>query len=388
MKAYWSRCGPRDGNFGDKLTPLLLGKFGVHCDWAAPERAKFFGAGSILEKVPENFRGTIWTTGFMHQTSRKDLTRAQVIAVRGCLTRDRIEANNIERVLLGDAGLLCDVLSQPAMKRFALGIIPHFTEQDDPLLKQMQASDPENIQLIDICDEPERLLRATTECENIVSTSLHGLIIADSFGIPNRWAHLSRRGETVLGHGCKFRDYYSAFDLDAPSPIQLEQSDTASSILRRIGAWERPRIVEIKEVLRQSLRDFTSTLVSEPSAAEREAAQEDWAARLQSARETLVKLLPASAKVIVADEDQIRHTLNFARVFAFQDRDGTYWGPPSDDATAMQELERLKQFGAEYFAVVFPAFWMIESFKELSAILNSGTCVHRDSCLLLFSLKN
>lgn len=45
-----------------------------------------------------------------------------------------------------------------------------------------------------------------------MSTSLHGLIVADSYGIPNAWI---KQPQDIGGNGYKFDDYYSAFDREA-----------------------------------------------------------------------------------------------------------------------------------------------------------------------------
>ena len=91
MKVYWSRCGHGHGNFGDKLTPMLLRHHGIPCEWAPPEHAELIGIGSVLEKVPETFRGTLWTTGFKYGQSHGNFPAAKVLAVRGKLTRERIQ---------------------------------------------------------------------------------------------------------------------------------------------------------------------------------------------------------------------------------------------------------------------------------------------------------
>jgi pyruvyltransferase len=49
------------------------------------------------------------------------------------------------------------------------------------------------------------------QCRKIISSSLHGLIIAEAYGIPTEWRDW---GGGVIGDGWKFFDYYSATDRD------------------------------------------------------------------------------------------------------------------------------------------------------------------------------
>ena len=52
---------------------------------------------------------------------------------------------------------------------------------------------------------------------------MHGLIAADSLGIPNQWFALS---EQVIGNGYKFADYYSVFEINPKSIDVLNQPIT------------------------------------------------------------------------------------------------------------------------------------------------------------------
>jgi len=64
--------------------------------------------------------------------------------------------------------------------------------------------------LIDLRDEPHHVIEQIAQSELVISSSLHGLIVADSFRVPN--LHLVVTNE-LLGDGFKFDDYYSIYDI-------------------------------------------------------------------------------------------------------------------------------------------------------------------------------
>lgn len=77
----------------------------------------------------------------------------------------------------------------------------------------------ENAVVIDFEADPLSVLMRIAECETICSSALHGLIVADSLGIPNMWSTASNR---LLGGEYKFHDYYSVFNT-APRPLLLHE---------------------------------------------------------------------------------------------------------------------------------------------------------------------
>ena len=390
MKVYWSRCGRGQGNFGDKLTPLLLKHFGVRCEWAPVERAELIGVGSVLEKVPEDFKATIWTTGFMHEQSRKRFAHAKVRALRGRLTRDHVQNIKPETVALGDAGLLCDLFHKPGAKRYKLGIIPHFVDADDSVVEAIANSSRE-IAIIDICADALDVIASVGGCESIVSSSLHGLILADSLGIPNRWIELNRGPEKITGGGFKYRDYYSIFDMVAPTADTLSHGENLNTILSRFGDYARPGISAIKKVLLNTLAAVTG--FQPASDAERHRSEEEqrqqWAKRLERVRLTLESALPPESVLVLADEDQLGATLRFRRVYPFTEREGQYWGPPASDEVALCELSRLRARGANYFAIAFPSFWILEQFPRFADHLRQRfTCELDQEDILIFQLRD
>lgn len=187
MKAYWHR-ERRGPNFGDMLTPWLLPKYGVHVRWVQAGQAEFFGAGSIAARIPIGYAGWVWGTGKLKADQIIDLSTARVLAVRGPLTH--------EADLYADPGLLCSLYAPVEEKRWDYGVISHYIEQL-----------PHEGRRINILSDPEDIVRAAVRSRRIVSNSLHGLILADSLGIPNMWVY----SDKVIGEGFKFRDYAASF---------------------------------------------------------------------------------------------------------------------------------------------------------------------------------
>ncbi len=82
----------------------------------------------------------------------------------------------------------------------------------------------------------------------------------------------------------------------------------------------------------------------------------------------IVAIVAQGDTLILVDEDKWgngelvpgRHTIPFL------ERDGEYWGPPEDDATAIQELERLRDSGANFIVFAWPAFWWLVHCTESS----------------------
>lgn len=58
------------------------------------------------------------------------------------------------------------------------------------------------------------------ECETILSSSLHGCIVADAYNIPNLWTKFTDyRAED---NGFKFRDYYLSTNRIINNPISIK----------------------------------------------------------------------------------------------------------------------------------------------------------------------
>lgn len=103
----------------------------------------------------------------------------------------------------------------------------------------------------------------------------------------------------------------------------------------------------------------------------------------------LVVLIPPRDTFILVDYELFRDELAIGRrVLPFLERDGQYWGPPPDDITAIQELERLHRLGASFIVFAWPAFWMLDNYSELNRHLRSQfRCVIENELMIVFDLR-
>lgn len=189
----------------------------------------FLSNKSFLERIKSLLlpRMKIWGAGFIVPEKSKTeelVRRIDVYAVRGILTFNRlqkIKSKKLKNVAIGDPGLLASKLidTSKIQKKYSLGIIPHYVDKDNPLLNKIKI---ENSVVIDIQQSPEIFLAQIAKCENVIASAMHGLIAADSLGIPNLRMVLS---DKIVGGDYKYNDYYSAFGLDSHPKIDLRDID-------------------------------------------------------------------------------------------------------------------------------------------------------------------
>jgi pyruvyltransferase len=201
VNAYWWTGRP---NFGDLLTPLLLERFAhVPVNWAPADEADAVVIGSVLEHMPKGYTGVIAGTGKMFEETPLDLSAANVLALRGPLSAKGIKGN----YALGDCALLANELVV-VDKTYHLGIVPHWSDKKLEHRPEFQKYQP---RIIRPTGDPLEVLREIGRCRKIVTSSLHGAIVADSFGIPRRIELAD--GLVKEGGAFKFRDHQEALHM-------------------------------------------------------------------------------------------------------------------------------------------------------------------------------
>jgi len=211
IKAYWWREVP---NFGDALAPFLLERFAyLNVEWDTVSRAQVASIGSILEHIPPLWDGYILGSGMLHENSRLQIHQmrsgitAKILALRGPLTARVVQGD----YALGDPGILADELVGSQPKQWDLGILPHFTDKELVPRFQELIKPPATIKVINAGDHPIEVVKQIGACRRLVTSSLHGMIVADAFGIPRR-VEMSKSFK-YDGGDFKFKDYSASIQM-------------------------------------------------------------------------------------------------------------------------------------------------------------------------------
>jgi len=176
-----------------------------------------FGVGSIIGAIPHDKEyDVICGSGFISDKGPVEAVK-EIISVRGPRTRQRfLDAGIHCPAIYGDLGLLMCRLAPPfasISKKYKVGLVPHYLDYKLPTVLNAISRNAGTWTNIDIlqADAPYNFLRELQECDLILSSSLHGIIIADSYGIP---AHHIVLSDNVVGGEFKFRDYYESVGRD------------------------------------------------------------------------------------------------------------------------------------------------------------------------------
>lgn len=191
-------------NFGDDLTPWLLPHYGVVPLYSEPRQARLIGVGSLLEFIGEDFSGALWGTGLMEDRAHP-LPHATALAVRGPLTAERLGVD--DEPAYGDPGILvARHLQRPTPDERAV-IVPHGHHRGHRGLAQLIQRAGDRARVVTVHQRAAGAVREIARGSVVLTTSLHGLITADSYGIPAVWTTLE---PSLTGGDFKFRDYEAA----------------------------------------------------------------------------------------------------------------------------------------------------------------------------------
>lgn len=241
-------------NFGDDLNPYFFEKLlDEPVRFANRTRRHLLGIGSILNTVSAD--SIVVGSGLLSREMTPKLPARRIISVRGFLTAESLGYHPGH---VGDPAILVARLFPRSIQpTYRLGLIPHHSQSKQ--WKQLIKSDSkgksqhslrissgnqtenefserllrQDVLCIDPSWHPLRVIDSISRCQGILSQSLHGLIIADAYGIPNGWLAPAAQ---MNGGDFKFVDYYST----TREPKRSMQTD---SIKKFLAARDLPLFV-------------------------------------------------------------------------------------------------------------------------------------------------
>jgi pyruvyltransferase len=238
IKIFWCGGDSSKKNFGDELGPYIIKKltnetvvfwkptfkgqikttviallkfnqFTIDTlkGWLRPFEKIVFSAGSILEVA--NKKSIVWGSGYI--CNEHKATGGAYLAVRGKLTAKNLELHGFKKPLVyGDPALLLPILYKKKKgntnNKNIIGIIPHFTEYN-----YFKTEFGHLYKIINLkSDKIESIIDEITDCDYILSTSLHGIIVSHAYDIPAIWIER----DVLEVDGFKFKDYFSSVGIE------------------------------------------------------------------------------------------------------------------------------------------------------------------------------
>lgn len=118
---------------------------------------------------------------------------------------------------------------------------------------------------------------------------------------------------------------------------------------------------------------------------------EAWWPRIERAIQEIKTVVPEGETFILADGDSwgTDEVIAGRRRLSFIERDGRYWGAPTDDDEAISELERIRSWNVNFLVFGWPVFWWFDHYTGFYRHLWSRFhCISKNDCTVCFDLHS
>lgn len=227
VSMYWSSSVMNVGDWcGPQLVQAMTGRTPIQVDRPGVSPRALYSVGSILGWIKRN-NVDIWGSGLMQPLTkdeiaeRRKLKGIEVHAVRGRMTKEHVERDLGWEVpeVFGDPALLLPRYfpgSQESTGKPLL--IPHNVHR-----KKFQDLAPEvrdgYVDIVDVRRDLAHVLGQVSGASAVISTSLHGVIFAQAYGVP--WVWLDIEDAPLWGGGFKFADFFTTLKGAEPAQTKM-----------------------------------------------------------------------------------------------------------------------------------------------------------------------
>lgn len=206
-------------NFGDWIGPWLIsmksGKTVINTRKLSTSSSTILSVGSILQQLAQlDNNPIVWGSGLIKPIDlrkkfklRKKSKDAKFLAVRGKLTHRELTSKlgvAVPEVYGDPALLLARYYTAKKLDVSKIALCPHHIHYETIKEKFENYKD---INVIDVKQDPRIVIDQIANAEMCISSSLHGLIIAQTYDVPWMWLRLENH--KLVGDSFKFLDFYS-----------------------------------------------------------------------------------------------------------------------------------------------------------------------------------
>lgn len=198
--------------------------FNVKNPWG---RYKIYSTGSVMLFTKSD--SIVWGTGCIKEKAIGSAPK-KIYSVRGPLTKLELNKRGVNcPEIYGDPALLFKKIYNPTIiKKYKWGVIPHYIDYESKKdLAAIKNLENKGFKVIDICAGEFEFIDELLEVENVLSSSLHGLIAADTYNIPNARVRISNK---LIGGDFKFMDYFMSINRSLDYGLQLTHNTSIDEI--------------------------------------------------------------------------------------------------------------------------------------------------------------
>lgn len=212
------------------LSPrLVTAVTGRECVRVKPQQADMVAVGSLLDKVVQKrwkrpLAGRlapllVWGAGFLYPGPNYWPTLLRFMAVRGEHSRDRILGLN-GHCTLGDPALLTGVLFPQAgtSSNRRILLVPSLVDEGN-WIEAALANGELGAAYLSATDDTDMLLQAIANANLVITSAMHAMIVAISYGVPAVWVAPDQN--RFEGGAWKYYDFYSTFGMQ-PTPLSRD----------------------------------------------------------------------------------------------------------------------------------------------------------------------
>lgn len=247
-------------NWGDDFNFHFFGFVTGKKMWPVPPSAHLIPVrrhiliGSVLNWSPLD-GAVVYGSGLIDGDAPVQGVPRRICSVRGPLTREALLRRGVAcPAKYGDPALLLPLFySPPRNPTGPVAVIPHV---DTPASPVLEALEKHGCRRIDMrapgrwTDIPDQIAASSL----VLSESLHGLVVAEAYGIPCAWVEFVPHSTgdlprpTTRDWTFKYRDFYASVGKTGMAPLQLYAMEGLPDLDALRSAW-KPARIDFRELL-------------------------------------------------------------------------------------------------------------------------------------------